>query len=107
MKGDVKLGERTLRITIGALEEMTDAAYAPAVVLSALASNIYTLRELLATVAAGLKGAGEDASAGVVIDDAGIQPARDAALEALRAAFKADAGNGDAAGKTEAATPVS
>jgi len=106
MKGDVIFAGRKIRITIGALEELDDGSFPPAVAINALAANIYTARELTSVLSAGLKAAGEKhEDVNSLIDSVGIRAARDAALDALRRAFEgANEGNASAVAKVDTPT---
>jgi len=104
MRGDVLLGGKTLRITIGALEQISDGGFSPAVVLNALATDLYTVSELMATIRAGLESS-DLSEVQELVGKEGITKSKDAAFKALKAAFEGVAeGNSDAATKKKSQT---
>ena len=113
MRGDVKVkaGERdvTLRLTLGAMEEVSEVEIAPAVILGALQTGVYTAKELGAVLRAGLKAAGESMTAGELVEAIGGVEAARVASDLLKAFFRLDdaSGNADAAGKRKAKATAS
>lgn len=107
MRGDVsvKAGERdvTLRLTLGAMENVAEVEIAPAVILGALETGLYTAKELRAVLKAGLKAGGAEVSVEALEEAIGGAECVAVAKSLLRKFFRMDdpSGNAKAAGKPE------
>lgn len=113
MRGDVKVKaegrEVTLRLTLGAMEEVSEVEVAPAVILGALQTGVYTAKELGAVLRAGLKATGESMTAGELVEAIGGVRAAQVAADLLAKFFRLDdaSGNVAAAGKRKAKATAS
>lgn len=103
MKGDVKIGGETLRLTIGAMEAIAEESPAPAVILGALQSELYTISELRCVIGAGLAAVGSETDACELIDRIGVQKAKTGALALMLAFFEGREGKPDAAERKQEA----
>lgn len=112
MRGDVKVKiegkEHVLRLTLGAMEEVSEVEMAPAVILGALESGVYNAKELGAILRAGLRATGTEISADDLVSAIGGLEARNVAIRLLAAFFGVNAsGNADAAEKPKAKASAS
>lgn len=104
MSEDVEVsGERhTLKMTWGAIRDISKVEPAPAIVFAMLEANQWKAVELEAVLNACLKAGGSKIMAGSLIDEIGVEPARRVAVSLFREYFKVEN-----EGKTEAAMEAS
>lgn len=108
MRGDVTVKadgrDVTLRLTLGAMEDVSAVEVAPAVILGALQTGIWTAKELGAVLRAGLRASGEEMTADELVDAIGGPEAVRVAIDLLKRFFRVEdaSGNAAAAGKRKA-----
>lgn len=84
MFGDVKFGDHTLRLTLGALEKVAETDPAPGVIHDALLTGIYTLQEIRVVLDAGIEASGAQTTSSDLIEAEGLRACAEGAQELLR-----------------------